>query len=427
MNHPKKLTVEQKIKMIREFKDIGQIELGKVIGVSDSTICRYESDAEEHKHLKYNIDQIMALKEYFGIKHAPILDGEYPIYKTMLYDWLDAINVGRDDEIEELHNKLSDIMMVPWERDLTLLFMIFEAKRHLTKKEFKEAEEKLKLIATQTDATSSEVIYHLNYTLGSLNFWRGKYEEALEFYLSVEDLEIDNFDKRITIFYNVANCYSAMGRYLNAISSLERVRRLHDHRTPNYHWINLSTTLGLSYAQIGHTDKAEKILGKAFSDATILKDEYYIRAILHNFGCTYVKEKEYKKALEYFERAFKYIERGDEHHLENLYYKACCVVVIKRYDMKDVLERGISLSQENESKMYTMLFESLSHLSNLQNIESRNFIEQETIPYLKDERKYFKAMFYCEQLKEYYASKDRKQKVFEVDSRMLEITNKMLK
>jgi len=428
MDYPKKLTVEQKIKMIREFKDIGQIELGEVIGVSDSTICRYESDAEEHKHLKYTVEHIIAFKKHFGIKHAPILDEEYPIYKTTLYGWLTAMRDENTEESDILKQELSDIFLVPWDFELTLLYLIFEAKWLLLKARLKEAEEKLKLVRKKIENASNEVLYEFYYTCGSLGIHKENYDEALNCFLEAEKIVIDGFDmsdKEIALEYNIAYCYSEIGKYVNSIAILDRTCRPYNFKRANTLQLNIFNLLALNYMRLGNTEKAMQLFDRGLTDATSLGINSYILTFLHNIGCTYFNDKNYRKALDYFDKVLGQIEKGHKKYLVNFYFKACCLSITKRHDLEIILQHGKSISKDNE--VYAMLFEALSHLRTLKEKESLNFVQNEVIPYLIKKRKYSFAIFYCERVKEYYISRTRTQKVLEMDSVMLDITRKMLK
>ena len=427
MIHSEELSVEQKLKIVRKIKGFTQEEMGKAISLSRSAISLYESEAEEDKRFTYKPTQVRKLKEFLGIESIPILKGEYPIFKNNLYKWLNLIFEGRMDEAKELQEFLSPITIVPFEPELTSLFLLFEAKVLLSERKIKEAEERLEVVKNKSGFLSNEVYYHYNCTLGSIKAFEGKFEEALKHFLYVEDLEFDNFDKGIPLYFNIGYCYSNMGRFSRAIASFERIRHLYNHKSPNYHWIRLCNTLGLNYMRLGDAEEAIKLFNRALSDAVSIDHKLLSEILLHNLGCAHVRAKNYTYALECFDEAPTQTNESPLTYLEKLYYKAVCLVMLKRPNMEETLRHGKSFSAENKSEMYTMLFESLSHLSTIGRSESRQFLEEETIPYLINEQKYHVAIFYCERVREYFISINRKSKINELGNIILGLTQKMIR
>ena len=425
MIHSEELSVEQKLKIVRKIKGFTQEEMGKAIGLSRSSISLYESDAEEDKRFTYKPTQVRKLKKFLGIESVPILKGEYPIFKGSLYKWLNLIFEGRMDEAKELQEFLSPITIVPFEPELTSLFLLFEAKVLLSERKIKEAEERLEVVKNKPGFSSNEVYYHYNCTLGSVKIYEGKFEEALKHFLYVEDLEFDNFEKGIHLYFNIGYCYSNMGRCTRAIASFERIRQLYNFELPNYHLIAMCNTLGLNYMRLGDAEEAIKLFNRTLNDAVSIGDEFYTEASLHNLGCAHVRAKNYSYALECFEEVSEKIDREHYLFLENAYYQVLCLVMLERRNAKEELEKGKVLSQSNEN--YTILFESLSHLATRYAQGSKQFIEEKTIPHLINERKYHVALFYCERVRECYIRESRKTKANELSNIMYEITAKMTK
>ena len=428
MFHSEKLTVEQKIKVVREVRGLSQEALGKVIGLSGDSIGHYERNDEKYRHLKYSIEQILALKKHLGIEKAPLTDREVIVFKKRMYRWLDAMSVGRKAEAEELHDELSVIILIPYEPELTFLFFIFEAKKFIQEKNFKAAMARLDLVEEKfmklpVNKPTNELYYHFHSTLASIDLAHGKYEEAVERYSSVVDLEADDFDKGMSIHYNIAYCYSEMGLYVRALGFIERIRRLYDHLDPNYYWVSLSCNLGLNYMRMGNIDEAIKLFEGALGDSVVIDSNEQKIIILHNLGCTYFKTNNYSRAIGYFDRVFEEIDKSHNLYLENLYYKVLCLVMTKKDDMKEKLQLGIKLSKDNE--LYSILFESLNKLSNIGRNECRLFIEKKTIPFLVNKKKYSVALFYCDKLKEYYIKDDRPVKANEISHIICEINDKI--
>jgi len=427
MPYPKKLSIEQKIKMIREFRGIDIHEFAASLGCSESTVKRYENPAETHEKFTYDNDQLILIKKVLGIEGAPLYDEDYAPFKRKMYSWLASMRDDDGVKVDALQKELEVILSIPYHHDLMLLYLIFEAKWLLRKEKQFEADAKMKLVETELDTVTNEVLYEFNYTMGTLNVYKKRYEEALNYYLEAGNLEIDSFDKGTVLDYNIALCYSEIGKYMSAITSLERTYHIRNYNRPNHEWVGMSNMVALNYMRLDDIDKAKKIFERALQDAVSINNEFYIETILHNLGCTHFRAKDYKLALEYFGRVGLTIQENNRLYLEYLYFKSCCLVALRRREVEELISHGISISKEKNDETFALLFESLTLLPFLKEEESRNFIEYELIPRLISEYKYFKAIFYCEQLRGYYVSASRKQKVFEMDSVMLDISKKMTK
>ena len=425
MIHSEELSVEQKLKIVRKIKGFTQEEMGKAIGLSRSSISLYESDAEEDKRFTYKPTQVRKLKEFLGIESIPILKGEYPIFKNNLYELFNLIFEERMDEAKELQKHLSSIVIIPFEPELTSLFLLFEAKVLLRERKMKEAEERLELVKSKYGFLSNEVYYHYNCTLGSVKIYEGNFEEALKHFLYVEHLEFDNYGKGVSFYFNIGYCYTNIGRCTRAIASFESIRHLYNYKSANFYRMRMSNTLGLNYMRLGDTEQAIKMFNTALSDAVSIENEFYTYTALHNLGCAHVRAKNYSYALECFEEVSEKIGREHYLFLENTYYQVLCLVMLERRNAKEELEKGKVLSQGNEH--YSILFESLSHLSTRYAQDSKQFIEEKTIPHLINKQKYHVALFYCDRVRECYIRESRKTKANELGNIMFEITAKMTK
>ena len=427
MMNTKILTVEEKIKMIREFMGYTQETFGELIGTSKSTVARYESQAPQHAKFVYSDEDIEYIKEKLGIKGAPLREDEYGPFKRKMYSWIDAMREDNDERARILHEELHVAVYLLFYPELMLLYFLFEIKWLLRNEDLRKAEEKMKLVEIKLENVSTEVLFEYYYTSGTMYFYKGDYEKALEFYKAANNYEIDSFDRGEMLSFNIAICYTELGRCISAISSLERVYNRSSHERANVTWLSMANTLALNCMKIGNTVTAKQIFGRALPEAEIIGNDYYSGRTLHNLGCVFVAEKNFKKALEYFTKAATYIENDDNFFLENLFYKAFCLTVLGRPESRDIIAEGESLSLKKEDEYYTLLFQTLYFLPNLSVEKYRDTIEQKTIPYLEGKHQYFKATLFCEQLRGYYTKITRKMKIFETESILHRLLMSLLK
>lgn len=161
------------------------------------------------------------------------------------------------------------------------------------------------------------------------------------------------------------------------------------------------------------------IKSKCFDEADKLQDE------LSSVSNLSFKAKNYSQALGYIEDAFEYLKKDEWLYLENLYYKARCLIALKSPLSKEVISQAKSTISINED--YHLMFTSLANLLTLKDESSCQYIEHTTIPYLLDKFKYSKALDYCEVLGEHFAKKRNIKKALEMKALAGEIKDRIMK
>jgi tetratricopeptide (TPR) repeat protein len=189
--------------------------------------------------------------------------------------------------------------------------------------------------------------------------------------------------------------------------------------------MHIFNLLALNYTRMGNVVTARKLFDAYLVKARGYNRRDHIGIALHNYGCTYVKSKDYERALQYFKDTYEYIGDDRNFYLENLYYEAFCLLAIasKNLPSDEALAKGKELSEQSE--YYSLLFNSLKHLLSLKDDASIEHIEQLTIKYLTEKCEYSKAVDYCELLIEHYTRKRSRMKALEMQAKVYKLYKNM--
>ena len=386
------LTPTQKIKALREATNCTQKDLAAILGCARPTISRIENGDWD-----YSDADIAVAKKFFGVEKAPFTIKELKDFKERLYRWKDLIRNRQLDEARKNKNELMIITKLPFEQDLNTLYKMFEIRLVLAEANVALAEELLLSEKSLIEEATEENQHHFNYNMGSLYVFKGDFKIALQYYLKARSLEISVLEEDVFLNFNLAMCYSMLGKYTLAIGTIEEVYDLIDLNKGSRMQTYVNSLLAINYVFVGQATRAKRILDKALSVALSNTNKMYIGAALHNYGCACLELKNYQGAINYFDRVFEYHEIGDKFYMENMYWKVYCLIQLKEVPKaKMLLSETKPLTEGNE--YYTLIFESLSHLLTINDDASIDFIEQKTIPYLIEKYEYYRALNYCKML-----------------------------
>jgi len=398
-------TPSQKVKMLREASNYKLQEFADAIKCSKSKISKIEAGEWE-----YSEDDIEMVKKLFGIEGAPFTEKEVRVFRERLYGWKNLIRNGAIDEARRNQKKLEVIAKVPFEPELSMLYRLFEIKLLLKESKDELVEKMLLTIETDIECSTNENRHHFYYLMGSIYYRRSDFKSALSFYLKSAELEVYTFQKDIGLHFNIATCYGKLGKYSLAISTIEKVYYEFDYNKTGAARAYIDSILGANYLKIGQATRAKQILEPAISEAIGANHKLFTFFAIHNYGSAFLEAKEYKEAIEEFDRAFEYCDEGDRYYLENTYCKIRCLIGEKKYSKaRTLIVEAMTLAEGNE--FYLIAFESLSHLMTIKKDESIEFIEKKTIPYFIEKYDYYRVMEYCELLEGIFKKRDKGYKI----------------
>jgi len=285
------------------------------------------------------------------------------------------------------------------------------------------ADDKMNEAKLLLDGSTNENLYHYNNNIGSLNFYKGNYGEALRGYIAARDLGASIGKIEHTLYFNIAFCYYRLGMYIPAITTLERAYPLYNNDKTMVYGMYLDNLLAVCYIRIGHSAKAKQLLDECLIKAKGIGHKYYAGIALHNHGIACLKTKDYEQALQYFESVFEYFTDGESFYFENLFYKIYCLIVMKSALAKGILTLAKPSTEQSEE--YNLLFTSLEHLMTLKNSASVEYIETKTIPSLIEKHEYFRVLDFYEVLESFYWKKESKIKALETKALAYDVYKKI--
>jgi len=384
-------------------------------------------EIQENYHDVYSKEQAESLVEFLGIKKVRLDEADFKQYKKCLYEWRKQINQGKLGSAAKIleEHSLHEITYLPFEHSLIMLYKMFDAKFAMAQRKYDLAEQILGKIEIRS--LSRETRYHYYYNLGALHIYNKSYDLALKFFTKAYETGfVDEEDYQYALHFNLGLCYSYLGMCLRAIVCYEKADLLFNRKDNNHLSMNLDNSLGIEYIRAGQIKLAKKRLSEVVLNAQACESKVYGRRAMNNLGYLNFKEKDYIRALDYFDRALLLTEEGEEEYLLNLYYKVLCLIVTENFLARIELSYAANIAKNNDNQYYLMLFKSLSHLLDLKKETSSEYIESRFIPYLMNRHEYYRARDYYEIMKDFFEKNGNKAKAQEMKSSSDEIYIKIM-
>jgi len=407
------ISVGEKIRQIRKAKGLSQENLAHDIGLSTSTICRIEQGT-----VIASGETIKAIKMALEIESAPLLPGESEGYKERLHIWHKLILDGHLIEARQLQTGLADIQALPFEEDLVMMYQLFEVSLQLAEQDFDVA--KSTLTSFDIDKMSRENMYYCYRNMGWLYMSIGtdRAQEPLGYLLKAYALQ-EKPDG--SLCYRIARCYNRLGQPFSSMKMLEEAYSAYGDSKTITVSLDLDNKMALNCIDISDTARARQILEKCLASAKSISNDRYIAVILANIGLAYAKDKNWEIALDYYIQAGEYCNASGRNDLEIVYYKARCLVALRRFSQC----KELILSQK-DMRYYSVLFESLKHMMTLRESASHEYLETVTIPFLVGKRNIGEALDYCEVLEGFHESRGSIKKALEFAKIQRDIYKRMI-
>ena len=421
MDYPKEkipllYSIGRKIRHFRIAKNITQAELAKVIYVSPTVISNVELGLSE-----YTDEQLEDIKEYLNIVGMPLSEHDCIAFKKRLYIWRDIIRDRFMAEAKEMHSNMSAVVNLdPCDRDLPVLYRLFEVMLFLYDKNIDAAKEKLNYFEKIRDRMTPEHLHYYYCNMGLLNIYSAQYEDALGFYTKALELRNQHEDAYTEddarLYYELAVCYTYLERLISATAFLSKVYEMGTETMTQGLKRGLDNVRAINYMKLGRFEEAKELLDRCLIVVKSMVNKPFIGGTLQNLGLLNRYLKNHKAAIEYFDQALNIQQIGSTSYLWASYHKIHCLIETKKLPKaEELIERAKNLYGANEDAL--ILFESLKHLiiiskrfSLYRNEESTEYIENVTIPFLIKQHDYFIAISYYEFLEKHYEKIKRQRK-----------------
>ena len=409
-----KLPIAQIIKDIYEQQSLTIKDIALHLGCTIRKIKLIE--IQENLNDVYTKEQVNSLVKFLDIKEVELSKEKIKHFKQQLSMWREKISQGKlgaaARHLEEC--SLHEITYLPFDYNLIMHYEMFNIKFILARRDYDLAERLLSEI--EVKKLSVENKYHYYYNFGTLHIYKKKYDAALKFFTKAYETEfIDDKGYEHSLHYNLGLCYTYLGMSLRAVLCLEQADKLLKRDNASLFPICLDNVLAVNYMRLGELHLSKKRIVKSLGHAKTLKNKEHIGIAIHNLGCLSMKEKEFDRALEYFNKELEFIEEGEREHYENLFYKILCRIMSDNSWAKSDLSYATKLAQNRDDKEYSALFESLSHLLSLEEESSVEYIETVTIPSLMEKHDYQRILYYYQIMESFFSKNGNKTKVLEIN------------
>jgi len=395
------------IKGLREYKGLSQDALARMAFSNRSTISQIELG---HQDCPY--ETLLAIKIALDVEILPLRDSERPAFRELLYIWYDVISERDWEAANKARSKLSVIKLIPHDKELNTLFLLFECRLLLGLNELEESKAIIDVFENCLADLSDIQRYHYYYNQGTYNVRCKQHQKALDFYLKSYDLMKCGLEKSVTLYFNIAICYEELGRTALAANFLEEACKLQSVGHSNVPEFQLYNSLGAIYASTGHLQRAKDLLDKAYAIALIdykakANEDTKIRMgmVLINYGYMYHTANKWSRAIEYLDNAILYIPKGNAYYLEALYLKIRSLIGMgNSLACTEMLADGIHQSKDNE--VYTVMFEALKILIS-PNEETVKHLDKKILTFLLTNKIFNPALDYAVFLRDFYRAKGR--------------------
>jgi len=412
--------IGEKIKQVREIKNVSQEMLGMEIGCSRAGVYQLESGKQScSSSVQWEI------KRALGVEGLPFTEFERKSFRDKLYFCNKLIDEGNFIEAKDGLEKLSVIVFLPCDWELNALYNLFYIRLLLKLNDVEAATAILTDLNQLAPEFDNELNHFYYFNKGTVCSKSGNYKDALDCYLKSRDFMKGGFEENQWLFYNIAYCLSKLSYVFSTIVFIENgypFQAAEQHTLTSF---ALEHILAKNYLVAGHVKKAKKLLANCLEKAKSKDDKMLISLILVDFGHLYRINQDWCTAVEYIEDALNYLQKGSVSYLEALYQKVRCHIGMGNFPVcKTLLQEGHELSQSN--KIYAVLFEALDHLMTLNDDKSMSYIEDVAIPLLLEVSAKTTALDYCKILQKHYSKKGTLKKQLSIEKIVAGIYEDML-
>ncbi|MCL2361439.1 MAG: helix-turn-helix domain-containing protein [Defluviitaleaceae bacterium] len=425
MKSPSKLTLGQKLKMIRDIKGFTQGFVAQKIKRNTMYVSRLESGQADCSNT-----MLVEIKKAMQIENAPLLEHELIVYRNRLIVCNDLLNAGRTYDAREAYINLFPLYILSYEQDLAFLHSMTEVRLLFQENNFLAGEERLIAAEAYLDKIGNDGFHLYHYNKAKLYIYNCDNKNALRHLLKAHAIKSDDFRNEIQLLLDIGICYCDMGRPLLAIVYLERVSILtRDERCSSFQaYINLA--LAASYFSINELTRAKNLYENAILYMRAINDTKMLCDSLGNLGMLYCFMGNPEDGLALCNEALIYY--NDLHLEQQLLYerllisRAWCLLKLKAHlQCKDVLMEGRDLT----GGKLGIMFDALGHLMTLDEISSTDYIETVAIPFFgkSDFVNRYYAIHFCDILESHYVKRKSLKKAKIIASISRDIYKEMLR
>jgi len=374
MKNSTPLHLGEKIRQIRVAKGLSQENLAYAIGKSKSHMSRLERGESE-----FDDEMLEATKKYLGIEKSPLLPFELEMFRSRIWYWNELAHNHRWDEAKAVREELSHILDLPYERELTLLYKMIEARMLFKENDDPAVEERLSYVEGFLNEASTDVLYLYHRVKGTL-LYSIDHKNAMKHFLLA--LEYNNNEQRPDVALLVLIGYTCTyaGKLLQATRYFERY--IQEYRGDRTHALLCQAEhyLAICYAVSGELDEAKKLFESSLAKARNTRAKTLLGQALADMGYINARMGNYKAAHDFYNDALQYFQESSVLYVMALTLKAAYLIELNDYDAcKSILDEAKTLAENNEELL--IFIEATRHEMTLNDKQSTDYLETVAIPF----------------------------------------------
>jgi len=417
MSNGTSLTIGEKLKQARTFKGLSLDNVAHAIKKHKSLISRVESG-----QVNPTEEVFEGIRKFLELENAPLLPHELELYVDHLLNWEALLDANRLPEARAMQPELAPIMSLPYERELTIRYLMLETRLLFKENNHVEAEKLLTMAEPMLEGASNESIYAYRRNIGFLHTTKGEHKLALKFFLQCLDLIGEEQPDGI-IIEQIAHCYCMLNKFHHALRYFlySQVLFKGDRTNPRAYYVN--SHLAACYLNTGEFKKVRPILDILYRQVQISGDVTLQITTLISISGLDIKGGEYDKALKKSNTALELahellskvmpsqIPVAKTIYIFAILHKIDCLKKMGMLSECDkLIEQGRPIAQGD--KTLTTILDTAYHSCRLNDIKSVNYLEETAIPYLLSCNGFGKdiVLELCRELEAHYKKKKSKTK-----------------
>jgi len=412
MNGFSTLPLGEKIMQIRKSKGLSMENMAHAIKKSQPFISRFERGEAD-----CSAEELESIKKFLEIENAPLFEHEQELFRNRIIMCYKLPHAEWHGGAKAMFDELSVITQLPFEHSLSVMYLMLVASFHLTdglleankedmyeQKAPAEVDELLAQAEPLLDNASDEALYFYHFVKARLYYVREDDANALKHYLVASNTNCE-FAKKDELYANIGAAYFFAGKLSKAIIYLELAKADYKGNVTDINWVYQNFTIAICYMCMSDYDKAKDLLNKSlFQAKSIAEGEQIEFEITITIGILCQLTKEYEQSIGYFDQAL--IHKARHRHIACLAYKADSLRHLKKFEKcQEVLAQGRALVKEDGTG--AIYIDTISHLLNLGDNGSINYIENTAIPFFRatEVRDRYYAIYLCNELETHYKKK----------------------
>ncbi|MDQ0207773.1 helix-turn-helix domain-containing protein [Alkalicoccobacillus murimartini] len=335
----------------------------------------------------------------------------YGVLEERLEEFIDALFYFELDKADELRLELEVDEEYYSKTNLVNLYHIYMGRYFFTKLDINSAQIHLQILERNRSNLSPIEELLFGYISGSTFYQKGKYREALDYYLK---LKTNNISSNTSISmkeisYQIALCYSALGQSENSIPYAQEALYFYKEKDNFIRIIHTQMLQAINYESIKLYEEAKNNYNAILRNTKLLNLEDLYFKCLFNYSLLLSETNEHTKAIKYFKMCINYFKDQSEGQIIAIIELAKVLIKadIKNNELENYIEQLKKYKEtENITKRTKLLIKEqiLNYEKDSEKIYS--FYEKELIPFIEKSKDEIYFRHYTLSLAKWYDSKN---------------------